>query len=111
MPLERVTDSNYKKFINNKKAILFLTLSYCPYCRAYKKEVPSIIEKYPKIKFGCADVEEGNTDKLEAAMKMPDYYPTAILFNNGKEICRLESRGGDPTTCEELDTAIKKKLS
>ena len=43
-------------------------------------------------------------------MKMPDYYPTAILFKNGKEICRLESRGGDPTTCEELDAAIKKKL-
>ena len=111
MVLERITDSNFEKFIKGKKVVLFLTLSYCPYCRAYKKEVPSTIEKYPMIKFGCADVEEGNTDKLEATIAMPDYYPTAVLFENGKEVCRLESKAGDPTTCDELEAAIKKNLT
>lgn len=110
MSLQTVTDSNFKEFIKNKKAVLFLTLSYCPYCRAYKQEVPSTIEKYPKIKFGCADVEEGKTDKLESSIEMPGYYPTAVLFKNGKEVQRLESKSGDPTTCDELEVAIKKFL-
>ena len=110
MPLQKITDSNFKEFIKSKKAVLFLTLSYCPYCQAYKKDVPSVIEKYPSIKFGCADVEEGNTDKLEAAIAMPDYYPTAILFENGKEVSRLESKAGDPTTCNELEAAIKESF-
>jgi thiol-disulfide isomerase/thioredoxin len=110
MILEKITDFNYKKFIKNKKAVLFLTLSYCPYCRAYKKEILSVIKENPKVKFGCADVEEGNTEKLESEMAMPDYYPTAVFFKNGKEVCRLESRAGDPTTCDELDAAIKKNL-
>ena len=110
MPLQKITDSNFKEFIKGKKTVLFLTLSYCPYCGAYKKDVLSVIEKYPSIKFGCADVEEGSTDKLEAAIRMPDYYPTAILFKNGKEIKRLESRGGDPTTCGELEASIKKEF-
>ena len=110
MPFQKITDSNFEDFIKNKKTVLFLTLSYCPYCRAYKQEVPSIIEKNPAIKFGCADVEEGNTDKLEAEITMPDYFPTAILFKDSKEIFRLESGAGDPTTCDELSAAIKKNF-
>ena len=110
MPLEKITDLNFKKFIKEGKIVLFLTLSYCPYCRAYKKDIPPVIDANPSIKFGCADVEEGNTDKLEAEITMPDYFPTAILFKDSKEIFRLESGAGDPTTCDELSAAIKKNF-
>ena len=110
MSLQKITDSNFEDFIKNKKAVLFLTLSYCPYCQAYKKEIMSVIKANPAVKFGCADVEEGNTNKLEATIAMPDYYPTAILFKNGKEILRLESGAGDPTTCDEFEDVIKKNF-
>ena len=108
MALEKVTDSNYRDFIKGDRVVLLLTLSCCPHCHHYKHEIEHVIKSNPKVVFGDAEIDKPGVDEIERNIKMPDYFPTAILFSKGKELCRLESNAGDPTTKEELESKIKK---
>jgi hypothetical protein len=110
MQLQKITDKNLSDFLKGDKMILFLTLSYCPYCHAYMDKIKPALNDNPKIKFGEAAMDKPGVEKIEANLEMPDYYPTAILFNMGKEVCRLESRAGDPTTLEEFKAAIDREF-
>ena len=108
MKLQRIDDSNYREFINGN-AVLILTLSYCPYCHGYMNDIEPVIEE-EKVEFGEAVMDLENVEEIENNIKMPSYYPTAILFKNGKEVARLKSRAGNPTTKEELIKAIKENF-
>ena len=111
MVLQKVNDKDYKEKLKSGKAVLVLTLSYCPYCRDYKEEIKPVIKANTGIKFLEAEMDKDNVGEINEAILMPDYYPTAILFKDGVEVARMESKSGVSVTKEQLSKAIKKNFS
>jgi hypothetical protein len=103
--LERVTDANYGTFINQENAVIILTLSYCEHCQDFKKEaVGPASERFPEVRFGEAVLDLGRLIRLkkDIVKSMPECYPTAIIYQKGVEITRVESSPGMAPTLEKL---------
>jgi hypothetical protein len=89
--LEKVTDRNWKEFIDCPMAVLIVTETECPHCKAWKEELSRFLEegRYKgKVRFGVVILDGEGVDEFKAAndawLQIIDGYPFNAIYVDGE---------------------------
>ena len=90
---------------------------FCPYCQAFMNDVaPEYNETKHGLPLIIIDVTiDKNAEWLEREIRAGNIYnvrgtPTFIIYDDGKEIGRVEGYGGKEWFYEKLDEAVKESV-
>jgi len=108
--MQQVTDASYEAILENKKVILYLTLSYCHFCEKLKPFIEELAKKNPDITFGECILNNGHLIKLKRGNAIPFYVPAVLMFKKGRCVLTLESGCERPVRIGKIIQAINKEM-
>jgi len=88
--LERVDDVNWESFLAHPRAMLLLTVSECPHCKAWKEELERFLEKEDApegTRFGVVTIdlpEAAEFRKANAWVEELEGVPFNAFFSKGE---------------------------